>query len=244
MFHAAVFLSLAAASFVLALTEWQQLANTLTHPFTWGDPPRRLALLGSAGALFFGGMLLVRLARGKAVPLWMSGAILLGSVTAMSAAAQSLPQARSAPGANVRVLRQARALQSRALDVLQTEGEVSRRSETWAGFLRGLPKESAPGHDALLRPLAFHVVVTASESDLPRGLAPGMLLVFVSADGAQFMLRAVGFDARGGASVLSTAEGSALVLKGTYRPPLKTDKEGEGAPRQFGDGRARSATGL
>ncbi|MBK7858363.1 MAG: hypothetical protein IPJ65_07015 [Archangiaceae bacterium] len=209
--HAIVFLGFASASVAATHQELLQLFRALAQPFNWGTPPQPIACAAGLASALLGLGLIARVVMGKAVPLWLSAALLLsfgGSLFVLGVE----PRARTVPGANVKCLEQAKVLHAQLNAPLQQTGRVPAPDAPAMGLSGESPFYARP-----FDPLAWSARRVKSAEVLPEGAQPGWLLVQVPEDGASFVITAVGIDDDGRPAVLRQ-EGKPIEYRGAYNP--------------------------
>lgn len=218
--HALVFLGLASAAMALGNDELRQLRFAWRSTFHFGHPPAVLPIigagLGAAGAL----LILVHFARGRSVPLWASMLPLFGVALGYAGRVNEPPR-RTHFAANLDVLAAARQLHRLQLEKLQTQAIIPVEKGDWEAALAALQLPKSPARDRAFQLLPFQIAMLQARGADPTGAPPGTIGVWVSPDGAEFELRAVGFDANKAVAPLRDDAGQAIVLMGTYNPELK-----------------------
>ncbi len=218
--HAAVFCLFASAAFGLSLPELEHLVTALSGAFHSGDAPRPASIAGALLAGLGMAVILIWLLRSRSAPLWASGLVLVGLCLALTGAMVGVPQARSPAGANLTILKTAQSLQARMVQVLQGKGEVPRALDAWGPEFKEAAVLPSPVRRRNFDGVPFALAQVPEKDAVPAALTPGLVLVWVSPDGAAFELRAVGFDGQGVPAVLTDDKGEVLALTGTYNPEL------------------------
>lgn len=220
VFHALVFGSFAAAVLAATWHELLHLSRAVGRPFHHGDPPMPLAMAATAIAVACTVRLLVGLPGARSTPLWPSLGILAAGALAVISANTSLPQQRTAPGANLQILSSARKLHAERVALLQQRGEITRDLRAWDEVLaRVAPREQSPVRNRVFSRVPYQLVAVSSEDQPPpEPRRPGMIALYVSEDGATFSLWPVGFDSEGRAQPLLDDKGERITLRGTYNP--------------------------
>ncbi len=218
--HAALFLAFAAGVGVVALPEWTHLVHALGQPFHVGAAPRWLVLLGSVLAAVGTARLGWELARGRSAPLWASGVILLGVMSALAGGdPRGLEMSRSEVAANIELLRVARRVHLQMVHELQTHGETPLSQDVWRTALQQAGGGEAWASTRAFRAIRPQIAWLPSESALPDPLVPGQLAVHVTPDGVAFSVRLVGLE-EGRPVLLKDDQGGTLLLRGLYNPDL------------------------
>ncbi|MFL5350467.1 MAG: hypothetical protein ACJ8AT_37325 [Hyalangium sp.] len=220
LIHAAIFLAISAGVMTACFPEWPHGVRALRHPYHVGTPPQALLLLGfllgATGAL----LLLGSLTRGRSAPLAVSWLILGGAGAAVLGTAASAPPERpSELAVNTRLIQLGQRLQLAMVSRLQERGEVPVAREPWQQALEQVAPEESPIRTRAFRQVPPQVSRVETPEARPQPLVPGMLLLFVSPDGASFELRLVGL-ADGLPQVLVDETGAPVVLRGLYNPDL------------------------
>lgn len=218
--HAAIFLAISAGAMAAGFPEWQHGVRALRQPYHVGTPPQALGilafLLGAAGAL----ALLASLARGRSAPLSVSWLILGGGGAAvLGTAAFAPPERPTELAVNTRLIQLGQRLQATMVNQLQERGEVPVAREPWQQALDQVAPEESLFRTRAFRQVPPQVAQVETPEARPQALAPGMLLLFVSPDGASFELRLVGL-AQGLPQVLVDETGAPVALRGLYNPDL------------------------
>lgn len=220
LFHAAVFLAMAAGVLYVSVAEWRHVLLVLGQPFHAGPLPRWLLLAGSLVAAVGALPLVWGLVRGRSAPLWASGAVLVSVVGAVGAGdGRPLAEARSEESANLAILRVARRVHLSMVQELQAHGEAPTDVESWRKALEVAGPSPDRIHTRELRAVAPRVVWLESEEEQPESMIPGALWVHVTPDGVGFSIRLVGMR-EGQPGMLLDDRGKELVLRGLFNPDL------------------------
>lgn len=210
LIHALIFLGFAAATIAATHQELLQLWRSVTQPFHAGTPAAPLATSAGLTALLGAGVLLVCFALAKSAPLFVS-VVMLGAFGAGFTVLSLEPKQRTAPGANLMAIDEAKVLHKRLNTMLQMTGTVPTDAQAIA------LGDETPYYQRGFASLPWHVELVKDTSVLPPGAQPGWLLLKSSPDRTSFIITAVGIDAEGNAALLRD-KADAIEFRGAYNP--------------------------
>jgi hypothetical protein len=218
--HAAVFLFFAGLAVSAASPELAQLRFAASGPYHAGTPPFWPAVIGSALAVGGYAVVLVRLVQKKEVSLFVSGAIGLGLVLALTVNATQ-PAQRSIDGANVALVEIARELQRGLGARLQKDAEVPLAwDDALAAALNKHADQPFEGRDRLFRSLKVRTQQVSEARWEGQGAVPGTLGIWVSDDRAQFTITPIGLTLSGQPGLLRDDRDQPIHYRGVYNPDM------------------------
>jgi hypothetical protein len=216
--HAVVFGGLFAVVLRFTRGEALQFVRGITEPYSFGAVPSPLALAAVVVACASALGMLALIARRRPVPLWLSAAMLGAFALAFIDSTLAPDRQRSPSQPNRQVTVVANELHRRLTERLRQEAEVPGDLESLEPLLEDVLAATAPwtelrAHSRCFRRLPYRLVRVNERDEVPKGVAPGWLLLWVSDDRVAYQIVPVGFSESGEVRVLTDN-----ALRGVFDP--------------------------